>query len=210
VVQVPVGIYEIRGTPLSASGIRKSWGVQEGQKVFLSFGSVRDGKNLDLAVQALAQVPEAFLVLAGAVASCNDKNFTYYRELAARLGVMNRCYFVEGFVADEELGHYFSGTDFVLLIYAASFHSQSGVLHLAARAHKAVLASAAPSPLLKSVRDYGLGKVILPDSLEEVVLGMQNLLKSLPQPRWEDYEASASWDLNAREILKAAKCVASS
>ena len=64
VVQVPVGIYEITGPVHDSVVIRREWGVKEGQKVFLAFGFVRDGKNLDLAIRALAQVPEAFLVIA--------------------------------------------------------------------------------------------------------------------------------------------------
>ena len=120
VVQVPHGLYEISGPPVNAEEIRRSWGVKAGQKVFLAFGYVRDGKNLDLAVRALAGVPEAFLVVAGSVASTKDKPFAFYRELAAQLGVLDRCHFAEGFVADDELGKYFAGADFVLLTYAAT------------------------------------------------------------------------------------------
>jgi glycosyltransferase involved in cell wall biosynthesis len=204
VVEVPVGIYEISGPPVNAGDIRRSWGVPAGQKVFLAFGYVRDGKNLDLAVRALARVPEAFLVLAGSVASTKDKPFAWYRALADELGVANRCYFAEGFVADDELGKYFAGADYVLLTYASSFHSQSGVLNLAARARKPVLASASPSPLLESVRKFSLGIVVPPDSLTAVWEGMRQLLTTAPQPRWADYEAAAAWAVNARGILAAA------
>jgi glycosyltransferase involved in cell wall biosynthesis len=204
VVQVPHGLYEISGQSVSAKEIRQSWGVKEEQKVFLAFGYVRDGKNLDLAVRALAQVPEAFLVVAGSVASTKDKPFAYYRELAAQLGVLERCHFVEGFVADDELGKYFAGTDFVLLTYASSFHSQSGVLNIAARARKPVLASASPSPLIESVRKFQLGITVEPDSLAAVVTGMQRLLAAPLSPKWEEYEAAASWSANAQGVLQAA------
>lgn len=204
VVQVPHGLYEI-STPSAAPGeIRRNWGVRPGQSVFLAFGYVRDGKNLDLAVRALARVPSAFLVLAGSVASNQDKPFAHYRELAAQLGVSDRCHFAEGFVADGDLGNYFAGADFVLLTYAASFHSQSGVLNLAARARKPVLASAAASPLLESVRNFQLGITVAPDSPDAVVRGMEQLLSAPPRPRWEDYEASASWAVNAQGVLQAA------
>jgi glycosyltransferase involved in cell wall biosynthesis len=204
VVQVPHGLYEISGSPVSAKKIRQSWGVKEEQKVFLAFGYVRDGKNLDLAVRALAQVPEAFLVVAGSVASTKDKPFADYRELAAQLGVLERCHFAEGFVADVELGKYFAGTDFVLLTYAATFHSQSGVLNIAARARKPVLASASPSPLIESVRKFQLGITVEPDSPAAVVAGMQRLLAAPLSPKWEEYEAAASWSANAQGVLQAA------
>ena len=204
VVQVPHGLYEISGPAVNAEEIRRSWGVNAGQKVFLAFGYVRDGKNLDLAIRALEQVPEAFLVFAGSVAAAKDKPFAYYRELAAQLGVVDRCHFAEGFVADDELGKYFAATDFVLLTYAATFYSQSGVLNIAARARKPVLASASPSPLIEAVRKFQLGITVVPDSPAAVVTGMQQLLTAPPSPHWEEYEASASWAINAQGVLQAA------
>jgi glycosyltransferase involved in cell wall biosynthesis len=204
VVQVPVGVYDISGLPLNTAAIRRKWGVKEGQRVFLAFGYVRDGKNLDLAIRALVQVPESFLVIAGSVAAAKDKPFAYYRGLAAQLGVVDRCHFAEGFVADDELGRYFAGTDFVLLTYAATFYSQSGVLNIAARARKPVLASASPSPLIEAVRTFQLGMTVEPDSPPAVVTGMKQLLTAPPSPQWEEYEASASWAVNARGVLQAA------
>jgi glycosyltransferase involved in cell wall biosynthesis len=203
-VQVPHGLYEIRGTPPDRDSVRNGWGVLAGQKVFLAFGFVRDGKNLDHAIRALVQVPEAFLVIAGSVASANDRPFAFYRNLAAELGVAGRCRFFEGFVADDDLGIYFAGTDFVLLTYAASFHSQSGVLNIAARARKPVLASASPSPLIESVSTFRLGVDVEPDSPAAVVAGMQRLLASKLSPHWDDYEAGASWAANAQGVLQAA------
>jgi glycosyltransferase involved in cell wall biosynthesis len=203
-VRVPHGLYEIAGEVPDPAAVRREWGVKAGQKVFLAFGYVRDGKNLDLAVRALAQVPEAFLVVAGSVASAKDKPFALYRELAGELGVADRCRFFEGFVADEQLGKYFAGTDFVLLTYASSFHSQSGVLNIAARARKPVLASAAPSALIQSVNNFALGIAVAPDSLEAVVGGIRRLLAAPSQPRWEAYEAAAAWGTNASGVLQAA------
>jgi len=112
-------------------------GIKPEQKVFLSFGYVRDGKKLDLAIRALKDVPEAVLVVAGSVASTKDKAFKYYKELANEVGVTDRCRFFEGFISDGEMGKYFSAADFMLLSYSASFHSQSGVLNVAAKGSEA-------------------------------------------------------------------------
>lgn len=204
VVKAPHGLYEISESVTDVAAIRREWGVRNGQKVFLSFGFVRDGKNLDLAIRALKSVPEAFLVVAGSVASSKDKTFTFYRELAANLDVKERCRFFEGFVEDENLGKYFAGADFVLLTYASSFHSQSGVLNLAARARKAVLASASPSPLIESVKKFNLGVTVEADSVEAMARGMCRLVSTYPQARWDDYEAAASWTVNARSVCEAA------
>jgi glycosyltransferase involved in cell wall biosynthesis len=203
-VTVPHGLYETGAKVEDAGAIREQWGVKPGQKVFLAFGFVRDGKNLDLAIRALAAVPEAFLVIAGSVASANDRSYLFYRELAAKIGVADRCRFFEGFVSDAELGRYFSGADYVLLTYSADFHSQSGVLNLAAFARRPVLASSAPGPLIDSVKRFNLGITVEPDSEKAVLEGMKTMLSSPPVPRWQEYEDAASWRVNVHEILKAA------
>ena len=115
-----------------------------------------------------------------------------------------RCRFFEGFVEDGDLAKYFGGADFVLLTYASSFHSQSGVLNLAAGARKPVLASAAPSPLIDSVKKFNLGVTVEPDSVEVVAKGMRCLISAYPPARWEDYAAAASWSVSARSLCEAA------
>ena len=201
---VPHGLYAVSDQPRDAAAIRSDWGVQAGQKVFLSFGYVRDGKNLDLAIRALADVEDAFLVIAGSVASSNDRPFEYYRNLADEAGVLERCRFFEGFVSDEEIGRYFAGADFILLTYSSSFHSQSGVLSIAAHARKPILASASPSPMIESVNKFHLGLTVPPDSSDAIAEGMRWLLSNRAAPAWEEYEAAASWDTNVRMILEGA------
>lgn len=202
VEQVPVGVYDLLPPRRSREDIRGTWGVAPSSRVFLAFGYVRDGKNLDLAIRALREVPEAFLVIAGSVASSKDRPFSFYQKLAADLGVAQRIVFREGFVTDQDLADYFEGTDYVLLTYASSFHSQSGVLNVAARARRPVLASSAPSPLLVSVRTFKLGVVIEPDSAAAVATGMRTLVTTPVDPAWAAYYEAASWGANAKAILR--------
>jgi glycosyltransferase involved in cell wall biosynthesis len=201
--EVPVGLYDIRHSKVSRASVRQSWGAQEGQKVFLSFGYVRDGKNLDLAVRALRDVAGSFLVIAGSVAAASDRPFAFYRRLAIELGVVDRCFLREGFVPDDELGAMFQAADFVLLSYSSTFHSQSGVLNIAARARKSVLASSAPGPLVEAVQRFNLGVVVEPDSGPAIVRGMQELMTSDLRPGWAEYEEYAGWEVNVRKLLEA-------
>ena len=202
VVVAPHGLYDVNLGDFDSQQVREELGIQSGQKVFLSFGYVRDGKNLELAIKALAEVPESVLVIAGSVASTKDRPFSFYRELAKELGVTDRCRFFEGFVSDEEMGRYFAVTDFMLLTYSASFHSQSGVLNVAAKARKPVLASSSPSPMIKTVKLYRMGVAVEPDSLKAISEGMKKLIICQEDPDWDDYENAASWDENAKIILK--------
>ena len=204
VVVAPHGLYDVNLGDFDAVQVREKWGIKAEQKVFLSFGYVRDGKNIDLVINALKEVPEAVLVVAGTVASTKDRTFQDYRDLAAELGVADRCRFFEGYLRDEELGKYFTGADFVLLTYSSAFHSQSGVLNLAANARKPVLASASPSPMIEAVAQYQLGVAVEPDSAEAVVKGMKSLIHHKIAYNWNGYEDFASWDVNARRVLDGA------
>jgi glycosyltransferase involved in cell wall biosynthesis len=203
VYQVPHGLYEVPVPTRSRAAVRAGWGVTAQQQVFFSFGYVRDGKNLDLAIRALRKVPDAFLVIAGIPQSSQERPFKFYRELAAEQGVAGRVWFYEGFVPDSELGDYFNASDFVLLCYSAAFHSQSGVLNLAVSARKPVLASAAPSPLVEAVIRFKLGVVQPPDTEAGIIEGMRSLIRQQPEPRWDEYEAFAAWGENARIVLEA-------
>jgi glycosyltransferase involved in cell wall biosynthesis len=205
VVVTPHGLYDVNLDVHDRDSIRSDWGVLPGQKVFLSFGYIRDGKNLDLVIRALPRVPEVFLVVAGSVASSRDKPVIFYRNLAEELGVSERCLIFEGYLRDDETGRYFSGADFVLLTYSSSFHSQSGVLNQAAKTRRPVLASASSSPMIESVVSHSLGITVEPDSVEAIVDGMKKLMRGDIQPRWDDYEAGASWKENARRVLLQAR-----
>ena len=119
--------------------------------------------------------------------------------------------FREEFVPDEALAGYFAAADFIAITYNRTFHSQSGVLNVAARARRRVLASAGESPLKSSVTNYRLGEFVEPDNLEVLASGMHKLCRQsegteeTPDPDWDGYMAYASWDSNAAIISDAAK-----
>jgi glycosyltransferase involved in cell wall biosynthesis len=178
--------------------------------VFLAFGFIRDNKNLDLVIRGMLDNPEALLVVMGKAQSQKDKPVDFYRNLALELGVGDRVRFFDEFVPDEKLASYFAAADVVLLTYDKTFHSQSGVLNVAARARRPVLASAGESPLKDCVQRFRLGVFVEPDDLNALKIGMKLAASAESQevsdsPDWEGYEAFASWDENVQKILDAVK-----
>ena len=211
VVEAPVGVYDLQEAKVDPREVRRAWGAGEGTVVFLSFGFIRDNKNVDLLIRALVANPEAMLVVMGSAQSSSNKPLSFYRSLAADLGVSERVVFREEFVPDEALAGYFAAADFIAITYNRTFHSQSGVLNVAARARRRVLASAGESPLKSSVTNYRLGEFVEPDNLEVLASGMHKLCRQsegteeTPDPDWDGYMAYASWDSNAAIISDAAK-----
>jgi glycosyltransferase involved in cell wall biosynthesis len=205
VIEVPHGIYQIRAGSTDRASTRRALKISDQEVVFLMFGAIRDNKNIDLLIRALISHPQVVLVIAGQVSSASQKPMAFYEELAQSLGVASRCRFFTGRVPDADLQAYFAAADFVALTYAASFHSQSGVLNIAAQARRQVLASCSPgAPLQQVVERFKLGVYIAPDSEAAVEAGMERLLNDPPTPEWEGYAAFASWETNAAGILAAA------
>ena len=180
--------------------------------VFLAFGFIRDNKNLDLVICALVENPSAVLVVMGRAQSKKDKPLEFYRNLAVELGVQDRVKFFDGFVPDEKLASYFAAADVVVLTYDKSFHSQSGVLNVAARARRPVLASAGESPLKDCVEKFRLGVFVEPDDMRALKEGIKKISScewraSSGEPDWQGYEAFASWDVNVAKILDAVESI---
>jgi glycosyltransferase involved in cell wall biosynthesis len=214
--EVPHGLYQgaARG-PRRPTEVRASWNLPEDSVALLSFGFIRDGKNLDLLIRALSHCPAASLIIMGRVQSeavCRPVSF--YRELAEAEGVQDRVRFIEGFVPDDELGPCLEAADAIAMTYSASFHSQSGVLNTVAAAAKPVLASSGESPLKECVERFQLGMFVEPDDADAVIEGLrvvcdlvsaqrQGLLPHAGAPAldWEGYRRYASWETNARVIL---------
>jgi glycosyltransferase involved in cell wall biosynthesis len=207
VVEAPVGVYDLQESVIDPMEVRRMWGIPREAVVFLSFGFIRDNKNLDLLIRALAEVPDAFLVVMGSAQSSINKPLKFYQDLAGSLGVANRVIFREEFVPDEALAGYFAAADVIAITYNSQFRSQSGVLNIAARAKRPVLASAGESPLKTAVVRFRLGEFVEPDNPATVAAGMSRLCRSiqgkevLHAPDWSGYEKYASWGSNV-EIIK--------
>jgi glycosyltransferase involved in cell wall biosynthesis len=189
--------------------------------VFLAFGQIRDGKNLDLFLRAMTRLPENVkLLVAGKGDSGASRPAEYYQKLAEELGVADRCRWDIRRIPDEEVGDIFAACDVVLLTYSAKFRSASGVLNAAVSARKPVLASSGPGPLKSVVNKYNLGLFVEPDNLEAVLRGAKQLLNSLSSPStqtlatsdsphdtaafllpaWDRYECDNSWEKNVKII----------
>jgi glycosyltransferase involved in cell wall biosynthesis len=180
--------------------------------IFLAFGQIRDGKNLDLFLRAMTRLPENVkLLVAGKGDSGSSRPAAYYQNLAEELGVAARCRWDIRRIPEDEVGDIFAACDVVLVTYSAKFRSASGVLNAAVSARKPVLASSGLGPLKTVVEKYHLGVFVAPDDLGEILKGASKLVPSSAtgkcefelQPEWERYERENSWEENAKKVRKA-------
>ncbi|MCF3648443.1 glycosyltransferase [Synoicihabitans lomoniglobus] len=196
-VVIPHGIYHFGSARQSRLAARERLGLPGGKPVFLSFGHIRDGKNLDLFFQAMERFPEVHLIVAGKEQSSGQRPVAYYQQLAERLGVAARVRWEVRYIEENEVGLFFDAADFLLLTYSADFRSASGVLAAAAHFKKTVLASSGAGPLQNDVRAFALGEWVEPDSQRSLEVGLARLLASPLSPNWAGYCEAHSWERNA-------------
>lgn len=200
-VQLPHGPYPVPLGEASKTELRRQLGIPETAHVLLSFGHIRDGKNLDQLIAALPSLPSAHLLVAGREQSASQNPASYYRDLASRLCVADRCHWYTGYIPNDDVWKYFRASDLLLLTYSQDFRSASGVLNVNAQFGLPVLASAGASPLLDAVKEYQLGSILQnPDAT--------SIAKAVPEAlhvkgEWRRFAEENSWHINAERVVEA-------
>lgn len=203
---IPHGAYEVAAPRRSREELRGNWGLTRTDRVFLSFGQIRDGKNLDLFLEAMVDAPpEVKLLVAGSGGGGAQRPPSFYQELATSLGIADRCRWDVRHVPDDEVGELFLAADVVLVTYSAQFRSASGVLNAAVACRKPVLASSGAGPLKHAVEHYHLGVFIPPDEIDAMRGGVMEVLEAEESPEWERYLKENSWEENANRVIDSMK-----
>jgi glycosyltransferase involved in cell wall biosynthesis len=200
-VVVPHGPYPVEAGSADKVALRREFGIPEDADVMLSFGHIRDGKNLDQIIAALPALPKAHLLVAGREQSGGQKPVGFYRDLAQHLGVGNRCHWRTDYIPNDEVWKYYRASDVLMLTYSKDFRSASGVLSVNAQFGLPVIASAGGGPLLKTTRKYGLGVVI--DYPEADLIAAAFAQTTNFSADWERFASENSWETNAKLVAEA-------
>lgn len=197
---IPHGPYDMGDPIRSRRAVRDELNLPNDAVVLLSFGHIRDGKNLDILLRAMVDLPDIFLVVAGAEATAGQKPSAFYRSLAEELRVADRCRWLVSYINSELVADLFGSVDLVALTYSSQFRSASGVLNLAVRYRKPVIGSSGDSALSQAIDQYRLGVRVRPDDAREVARGMLYALQGNLKCNWDSYVRDHSWSLNASRV----------
>lgn len=201
---VPHGPYAHSRVQDQKDQIRAKWGLPLNDQVALVFGQIRDDKNLDGFIQALAHTSTApFVVVAGSEVG-KHRGVSYYETIARRSGVDQRIRFVPRYLTDEEVGELFVASDWVALPYHEGFTSQSGVLNVAVRYDRPVLVGTAPV-LREAVQNNNIGLAspsISPQDLASAIDTMVERTSDSYNYAFQAYRQRHSWAENARRTLE--------
>ncbi|QXD16180.1 glycosyltransferase family 4 protein [Rhodocaloribacter litoris] len=200
---VPHGPYPHRPVRRAREEIRAGLGLPADRPVALFFGQLRDEKNLDGFLEAMARAGDHLYLLVAGASSSRHRDGPFYRKRARQLGLERRVMFLDRFIEEEEVGELFVASDWVALPYREDFTSQSGVLNVAAHYRRPVLVSSAPV-LRETVETCDIGVVAPGDTVEALVEGIRRMNERLAAGHahaFEAYERHYSWERNAEITL---------
>jgi len=201
--EVPHGPYP-HGAPTSdRETLRGRLGLPANHQVALFFGQIRDEKNLDAFIRAMALArADLHLLVAGSVGA-RHRGVKHYRQVAEQAGVADRVTFLDRFIPDEEVPDLFTASDWVTLPYRNTFTSQSGVLNVAAHYERPVLVSSSPV-LHETVQRCDIGVACAGDSVPALAEGIERIAQQVRRRHayaFDEYREAYSWEENARRTL---------
>lgn len=203
-IEIPHGPLQVPTGDASRSVLRREFGLPEQANVLLSFGHIRDEKNLSQIILALTHLPSCHLLVAGREQSAGQKSISYYRDQALSVGVADRCHWYGNYIPNDDIWRFFQVSDLLLLLYSHKFRSASGVLNLNSQFELPILASAGCGPMLEAVQLYDLGRVIQTPNPEAIAASVPSVLTTVGN--WELYRANHSWSENAKRVVSAFAC----
>jgi glycosyltransferase involved in cell wall biosynthesis len=150
-----------------------------GRKRLLAVGRLVERKGIDDAIRALAQVPDAELVVAGGPAVehiDSDPEAQRLRRVALRAGVADRLVLV-GRVSREAMPALFRSADVVV---AVPWYEPFGIVPLEAMACGRPVVATAVGGMLDSVPDGRTGLLVPPKDPKTLALRLRRLLEEEP------------------------------
>ena len=203
-VQIPHGPFSVPAGVLDKFQLRREFNIESDSIVLLSFGHIRDAKNLDQIIKALPHLPNVHLIIAGTLQSASQKHPSYYGDLAQSLGVQGRCHWYTHYIDVSLIWKFFRVSDILMLTYDLSFFSASGVLSINAAFQLPVIASAAEGPLIDAVQSYNLGIILDSPDAVSIANAVPRALEI--EGQWQRFAIDNSWTTNAERMLEALAC----
>lgn len=168
-LSLSLGVNEIDKV-ISKEETRKYFGLPLDRPVFLSFGFLHAGKDVETIFRAMKDISGAYLLHGG------DQMFRLHLvgsiNLVDKYDMLDRTIIRDHYIPEEEKPYYFFAADAVILSYTRQFLSTTSLLWQACRFGTPVIASD-NGQLGEMVETYNVGLLFKPqnaDSLREAIL----------------------------------------
>lgn len=202
-VSIPYGVHEYPQATRSRVELRRALGVSEGKRLIVAFGYIRNDKNLDLLIEAIRDIPDINLLIAGPEQQGGNRPIAFYKELANRYGCSERCLWMTKFLTAKDTADVLTASDLSALAYSRSFVSSSAALSVTVNYRVPCIVSSGSKSTEAIVKRYNIGIWVEPDSVEAIKAGILTWLRAGISADWDGYEGENSWTRNAELVHQA-------
>jgi len=199
-LQVEHGLYNLPEADEELLTLLKQ-DTQPFSHLFGIIGHIRAEKNYERMMEVLCDHPSYGLIIAGSAANCGV-NISLLKSKAVTLGISNQIIWIDRFLNESEMTAVISQCQTIVLYYASSFHSQSGILNQVATLKKPVIVSDLPNALTQTVRQYGLGYICRADDTTALKAVIDRIETTPLTPNWEKYFEAADWNRQADRVIQ--------
>ena len=206
VVKVPHGIYPPHQADMSFFEYLIK---QKGENKLIGvLGNIRDEKNYVSIFEALPELDNIKMLVAGNVANSSVPVLEYKKKIE-ELHIAEKVIWIQKFLTEEEMVSAIKACDLIALYYKSSFQSQSGILNILAPFKKKIIISDVPSALREVVSRFAIGSIVgseKPDLLKGIQHTLANNACEM-ENAWNEYIQYASWDNHVNIALTAIETV---
>ncbi len=168
---VPLGV-EATADPIPQGKAKQYLDLPSNKSILLHFGALHPGKNIEIVLAAIEDIPDALLVHAGeAASSVNLNNLVQRYRLGSKAIIRDR------YISEAEKQYYFAAADVLILSYKRDFWQTTGLLWETARFKLPVIASDT-GELGELVKKYQLGLVFKAENTTSLREALFNFLSS--------------------------------
>jgi glycosyltransferase involved in cell wall biosynthesis len=146
---------------ISQQEARNYLSLPQDKPIFLHFGALHVGKNIEAVITAFKDIENAILVIVGKVTT----NSVDLVSLVNRYGIQDKCVIRDCYISESDKRYYFAAADAIILSYRKSF-SQTASQAWEAVGFKLPAIASGSCNLGEMVRDYKIGLVF---SAEDVI-----------------------------------------
>ncbi|MDP5120775.1 MAG: glycosyltransferase, partial [Spirosomaceae bacterium] len=160
----------------SVLNIREKHDISTDRIILLCFGMIDAKKNVALIIDAAKELPDAVakklcILVVGKVREEYTTTLTQSINIAKKENTQLQIEQVNGFVTDAEMESYVKQSDWISLAYV-NFYSSSGVVGLAARHNKPILATQF-GVIGQQTQEYGLGISVDARKIAEITSSLE-------------------------------------
>lgn len=198
-------VYSQFGEKQNPVDARKKLGLPDQGKFILFFGFIRGYKGLDLALEALAMLPEDYqLIVAGEVYGSFEK----YDAIIKNRNLKERVHLLTRYISDDEVAVVFSASDVCLLPYKSA--TQSGITAISHHFDLPIIATDVGG-LKENVIHNKSGLIVPKPEVDLIASAVKDYFDNEYRLGFEDeiraYKAENSWQNFADKILEFSKTI---